>query len=130
MQTLQTVPFLAVLTRYHKPVGKMASPRKAMDSLQSIQKNICVSFLPDSENISQAVTDRGLNKYFLCFLDDMKVFEPSGEGDSTVQVAARCHRSMRKNEVPHRLSFDLDTETHVISKSHCSFKAGQVDKLC
>ena len=115
MQTLQTVPFLAVLTRYHKPVGKMASPRIAMDSLQSIPQNICVSFLPDSENISQAVIDRGLNKYFLCFLDDMKVFEPSGEGDSTVQVAARCYRSMRKNEAPHRLSFDLDTATHIIS---------------
>ena len=84
----------------------MASTRIATDSLRSIPENICVPFLPDSENISKTVIDRGLNKYFSCFLDDIKVFEPSEEGDSTVQVAARCYRSMRKNDAPHRLSFD------------------------
>ena len=116
--------FLAVLARYHKPVDKMASARIATDSLWSIPENICVSFLPDSENISKTVIDRGLNKYFSYFFDDIKVFEPSEDGDSTVQVAARCYRSMRKNDAPYRLSFDLDTATHKIIESHCSCKAG------
>ena len=49
-------------------------------------------------------------------MDDIKVFEPSEEGDSTVQVTVRCYRSTGKNEAPHRLSFDLDTTRQKIPK--------------
>ena len=30
-------------------------------------------------------------RFFVCFLDDIKVFEPSEEVDSTVQMAVRCY---------------------------------------
>ena len=54
----------------------------------------------------------------MCVFDDIKVFEPSEEGDSTVQETVRCYRSVRKNEALHRLSFDSDTAGQKITENH------------
>ena len=64
-----------------------------------------ISLLPDTQKISQTSTDRDINKYVSRFLDDIKVFEPNDEGDLTVQVAAQCYRSKKKNDAPHGLLF-------------------------
>ena len=71
-----------------------------------------VYFRPDSEKISQttigAWTDT--SRVCCCFLDDIKVFEPSEEGDS-IDCASDSPmlQMIRKNEAPYRLSFYLDT---------------------
>ena len=78
-------------------VYERASTRKATDSLRSLSDNTFLQFLRDNEKISQT-TIGAWTRYFSCLLDDIKVFEPSGEGDSTVQVTVRCYRSMRKND--------------------------------
>ena len=36
--------------------------------------------------------NRGMAKMFSCVLDDIKVFEPSEEVDSTVEMTVRCYR--------------------------------------
>ena len=98
-----------------------ASTRKATDSLRSLPDSIYVSFRPDSENISKTTTGAWTAVLLVCVracvracvcvcvFDDIKVFEQSEEGDSTVQETVRCYRSVRKNEALHRLSFDSDT---------------------
>ena len=63
-------------------------------------------------------------RYFSCYLNDIKVYEPAGNSTVTVQVAARCYRSMRKNEAPaFRLSW-TDTAGEKITEFYCSCKAG------
>ena len=39
--------------------------------------------MSDSQKISQTTIDRDVDNYFSCFGDDVKVFEPSEEGDLT-----------------------------------------------
>lgn len=46
----------------------MASARKAIDSRTLVPDSIHVSFLPDSENISQATIDRGIGNIFRVFI--------------------------------------------------------------
>ena len=75
----------------------MASTQK-LDGFIVVNSRKHLSFLPDNEKISQTITDKGLNKYFSCFLDDIKAFGLSEAGGSVVQVLAKCYRLMQKNE--------------------------------
>ena len=67
------------------------------DSLRSLPDNILyVSFLPGNEKTSQTTIGAWTDTSRV-FLDDIKVFEPSEEGDSTVELTAdatdRCERT-------------------------------------
>ena len=64
--------------------------RKATNLLRSLPDNMC--FFPAWQWEDFPNYNRGMDKYFSCFLDDIKVFKPSEERDSTVQVTVRCYR--------------------------------------
>ena len=93
----QPRPFPAALAaRYHKPrSARQNGYCEESNGFASLctRKHICISFLPDYSKISQTMIDRGMNKCFSCYLNDIKVFEPAENSTVTVQVAARCYRS-------------------------------------
>ncbi|XP_033729693.1 uncharacterized protein LOC117318872 [Pecten maximus] len=96
----------------------MAAAPAATDSLKKIPDNISPSFLPDSKSLSDKVLQKGLNYFSQGYIHNIKIKETEND----VRVDARCWRSMRKSEEPHRLHVDIGTET--ISQSFCSCKVG------
>ena len=97
-------------------VYQRASTGKATDLLRLPPDNICL--FPAWQWLDFPNYNRGMDRYFSCFLDNIKVFEPSEEGDSTGCASdSPMLQMMRKNEAPHRLLFYLDT-TRPISQHH------------
>ena len=79
---------VSVEVKHH--VYQRTSTRKATSLLQSLQSWFHVMFL-------SCLTVRRFPKLptgakYLCFLDDMKVFEPSEEVDLTVEMTVQCYR--------------------------------------
>ena len=81
---------ISVEVKYH--VYQRASNRKATDLLRSLQSRYHVTFLSCLTGEDFLNYNRGMDREFSCFLDDMKVSEPSEEVDSTVEMTVRCYR--------------------------------------
>uniref|UniRef100_A0A8W8MB74 SWIM-type domain-containing protein n=1 Tax=Magallana gigas TaxID=29159 RepID=A0A8W8MB74_MAGGI len=94
------------------------SANVATDSLKSIPDDFCVKYLPNSSNLSEKALQKGLNYFTQGYIHDIKIFN----SDESVQAAARCWRSMRKNQSPHRLHLEIKNDS--INESHCSCKVG------
>lgn len=92
----------------------------ATDSLKSIPDDFCVKYLPNSSKLSDKVLQKGLNYFTQGYIHNIKIYN----SDVSVQAAARCWRSMRKNQSPHQLSLEIQNDS--ISESHCSCKVGYV----
>ena len=93
----------------------------ASDSLIDIPDDISVKFLPNSRNLSDKVLQKGLNYFTQGYIHDIKIYNQ----ESSLQIAARCWRSMRKNQSPHQLSIEI--KDSCITESHCSCKVGYVN---
>lgn len=92
--------------------------QQVTDSLEKIPNNIAVSFLPNSESLSKKATEKGLNYFTQGYIHKIKI----SEVNSTVRVDAKCWRSMRKNQDPHKLHIEIGDEK--LTESYCSCKAG------
>ena len=46
------------------------------------------------------------------------------DSDRVVQVSAKCWRSMKKNDTPHKLCIHIPTNKQTLSESYCSCKNG------
>lgn len=88
-----------------------------LDRLEKIPENISVSYLPESKSLSQRILGKGLNYYTQSYIHNIHVFE-----DETIRVVAKCWRSMRKNENPHKLHIEIGEEK--LLESFCTCKAG------
>ena len=93
----------------------------ATDSLEKIPGNIAVSYLPESDSLSQKALEKGLNYFKQGYVHDMKVTDVNG----SIRVDAKCWRSMRKNEAPHKIHIEIGTDT--LKESYCTCKVGYVN---
>ena len=75
----------------------------ASNSLEKIQDNIAVSFLPDFESLSKKALEKGLNYFTKGYIHNIKISESHG----AMGVDARCWRSMRKSQDPHNLHVEI-----------------------
>lgn len=113
-------PTLVTVTKSHIMAMPGTSANVATDSLKSIPDDFCVKYLPNSSNLSEKALQKGLNYFTQGYIHDIKIFN----SDESVQAAARCWRSMRKNQSPHRLHLEIKNDS--INESHCSCKVGYV----
>ena len=93
-------------------------PNIVSDSLEKIPENIAVSFLPNSESLSKKILQKGLNYFTQGYIHNIKISEAHG----TIRVDAKCWRSMRKSQAPHKLHIEVGDKT--LTESFCSCKAG------
>ena len=70
-------------------------------------------------DFSQKSQSKGLIYFKEGYVHNISVAK-SAEG--TIIIAARCYRSMRKGESPHRMSIDL--KDSVVADAYCSCTAG------
>ncbi|PFX12626.1 UBX domain-containing protein 4 [Stylophora pistillata] len=102
--------------------GGVSSPS---DNLAKIPDQISVSFLPDHSDLSQKVLEKGLNYFIQGFVHDIKICHAPNTGASApsgTRVDAKCWRSMKKHEDPHKLHLEINDNK--ISEAVCTCKVG------
>ena len=98
--------------------GGVSSPS---DNLAKIPDQISVSFLPDHSDLSQKVLEKGLNYFIQGFVHDIKICHAPNTGASApsgTRVDAKCWRSVKKNEDPHKLHLEINDNK--ISEAVCT----------
>ena len=65
--------------------------------------------------------DLGYNYFTLGYIHSINFCEIS---DAEVDIKAKCYRSMRKNEAPHKVNITVRKDEKKISDSSCSCVAG------
>ena len=99
--------------------GIIMASLRTTDSLENVPNSVAVSFLPNFKDISKKALNRGYIYFSESYIHDIKV---CGESCGNVSVEAKCWRSLRKNETPHKLCTDFKNEKLV--EACCSCKAG------
>ena len=102
--------------------GGVSSPS---DNLAKIPEQISVSFLPDHSDLSQKVLEKGLNYFIQGFVHDIKICHAPNTGASApsdTRVDAKCWRSMKKKEDPHKLYLEINDNK--IPEAVCTCKVG------
>jgi hypothetical protein len=94
----------------------------ATDSIVDVPDTISISFLPQSETLSERVITKGLNYFTQSYIHDVRVLKL----EKSVRVDAKCWRSMRKSEQPYALQIEIDVAKSILTESYCKCKAGYV----
>ena len=81
---------VSVDVKHH--VYQRASTRKATDLLRHFSPDTMSRFFAAWQWEDFLNYNRGMDRKFSCFLDDIKVFEPSEEIDSIVEMTVRFYR--------------------------------------
>lgn len=91
-----------------------------MSLLEKINQSINVEWLVKNNNriLSSRSRQRGYNFYCERYIHGVSL----SEKDNTVSIQAKCFRSMRKNELPHKVRVDVQED--VVADSMCSCTAG------
>lgn len=73
-------------------------------------------------DLSLKTKQQGYKYFSENYFEKVRMYKSSKE--KQVMIAAKCHRSQRKNELPH--SVNLDVSPGSIDLAHCSCTAGYV----
>ncbi|XP_078000273.1 uncharacterized protein LOC144452932 isoform X1 [Glandiceps talaboti] len=90
------------------------------DRLQSVPDDISIAYLPGVSSLSTKAQDKGLNYFTQGYVHDIKINNASND----LKVLARCWRSMRKSESPHKIEVDISRVLRKVTNANCSCKAG------
>lgn len=91
-------------------------------NLTSIPSDISLDYFKNT-SISKRAKERGYNYFMNSYVHALKLYKSS---DESIDIAAKCFRSMRKSEAPHKINMTITITTSSITESHCSCKAGYV----
>ncbi|XP_062585783.1 uncharacterized protein LOC134247430 [Saccostrea cucullata] len=69
--------------------------------------------------LSKRSKERGYNFFINGYINALKLFKSN---DTSVDISAKCFRSMRKSEAPHKINMTITTSA--ITESLCTCKAG------
>ncbi|XP_052704544.1 uncharacterized protein LOC128180458 [Crassostrea angulata] len=89
-------------------------------NLTSIPLDISLDYFKNT-SISKRAKERGYNYFMNSYAHALNLYKSS---DESIDIAAKCFRSMRKSEAPHKINMTITITTSSISESHCSCKAG------
>lgn len=95
------------------------------DDLRKIPDQISVSFLKEHANISERVLEKGLNYFSNGYIHEIKIYDMKTTSENLqceLRVEAKCWRSMRKNEDPHKV--EIEIKGNKIPEALCNCKAG------
>lgn len=73
-------------------------------------------------DISLKIKQQGFKYFSENYIEKVRMFKSTKENQ--VNIAARCHRSQRKNDAPH--STNLDISPGSLDLAHCSYTVGNV----
>ena len=91
------------------------------DSLRNIPDDISVCYLPEYLNISKRSQEKGLRFFTQGYIHDIKVNDTD---IAAIKVYARCWRSMRKSELPHKIDITISVTDKKLTNAYCTCKAG------
>jgi hypothetical protein len=103
----------------------MASDSVNKRGLQLIPDDFSLNYYGTDE-FSLKSRERGLIYFKEGYIHKIKINESSE--NSRVHIAARCYKSMRKGEDPHKLHVEMDPKNKAITDSYCSCTAGYFAK--
>ena len=104
----------------------MAAAGLASDSLSSVPDDFGLTYHPNYSKLSERAKQKGLNYFTQGYVHDISIFPTESSG---LALTAKCWRSMRKSDEPHKLHVDVDTTSKAITEAFCTCKAGLVWKL-
>ena len=84
--------------------------------LDVLPNTINVDYFKD-KTLTGRSKDQGYNYFTLGYIHSVYLCEISA---NEVDITAKCYRSMRKNEQPHKINITVRKDEKVISDSRCS----------
>ncbi|XP_064615112.1 uncharacterized protein LOC135479239 [Liolophura sinensis] len=91
-----------------------------------LPQEISTDYFGDANVLTKRAKERGYNFFVNGYVHALKV---NSSSKNIVDISAKCYRSMRKSEQPHRIDMTIHTQERRITDSHCSCKAG-ITGLC
>jgi len=95
----------------------MAAPT----NLSSVPNDLSMEYFSDAD-LTKRAQERGYNFFTNGYVHGVRLFTTSDE--LCVDVAAKCYRSMKKNEHPHAVSLTINRKDKIFTERHCSCQAG------
>jgi hypothetical protein len=92
----------------------------AANPVETIPVDISLDYFKNV-TVSSRAKERGYNFFINGYVHAVKLYHTS---EKKVEIAAKCYRSMKKSEAPHKVNMTIDCNACVIDESHCSCQAG------
>ena len=90
------------------------------NALNIISPDISIEFFKNV-TLSSRAKERGYNFFINGYVHAVKIYSTT---DKTVEITAKCYRSMKKSEDPHKVNMTIDCNKCAIDDSHCSCQVG------
>lgn len=88
--------------------------------LDVLLHNINLDYFKD-KTLTGRSKDQGYNYFTLGYIHSINLCEINA---NEVDIKAKCYRSMRKNEAPHKVNITVMKDEKIISDSNCTCVAG------